>query len=48
MKCPLCNNPLTWDKKEAYEPCEYCIWKGPIGPGKQLRAIVKEVRDGSK
>ena len=34
--CPKCNNNLIKDN-----PCSYCVWKGDIGPGKELRDIIK-------
>ena len=42
--CPKCNNQEF--TKEGL--CEYCLWKGDIGPGKLLREIIKAARDNKK
>jgi len=28
--------------EEGYTVCDYCVWKGDEGPGKQLREMLKE------
>ena len=38
MQCPTCKN-IEFNKAGE---CGYCIWKGTIGPGAQLRQIIKE------
>ena len=33
----------VYRNKTYYESiCEYCIWKGDSGPGKQLKQLIKE------
>ena len=40
MQCPTCKN-IEFNKAGE---CGYCIWRGTIGPGAQLRQIIKMVR----
>ena len=41
--CPKCGNGVRKGKL-----CPYCVWKGDIGPGKELRDIIKEEREPTK
>ena len=38
--CKTCGN-TEWTKAGL---CSYCVWKGTVGPGKQLREIAKQSR----
>ena len=38
MKCPKCGNTET----NSNGDCSYCSWKGDVGPGAELKEIVKE------
>jgi len=35
--CPKCKNKLI------NNICQYCTWKGDIGPGRRLREMIKNV-----
>ncbi len=44
MECPRCYNTLFTKSGD----CAYCIWTGDIGPGAQLRQIIKEINNEKK
>jgi len=37
-KCPKCKNIEFYPNGL----CAYCVWHGDIGPGKQLKEIIKK------
>jgi len=42
-ECPRCKN--THLTKEGL--CAYCVWKGDVGPGAELRAMIRKLDDGA-
>jgi len=38
--CPICGNT----EKTKNGDCTYCIWKGTIGPGAEIKNIIKRMK----
>lgn len=43
-KCETCGNIIRLPDGS----CEYCVWKGNIGPGHELKEIIKKERTAEK
>ena len=42
--CPVCSNT----EKTKNGRCAYCIWKGTIGPGAEIKNIIKRIEKEKK